>query len=263
MKMFKPVFIEGTTLGDTYFQLLYNLWKDGRKTKITEGSNKGGYRIEFDFCSGIIQFPHIRPLAPIFPEGIPATTTDEVIEQYFPNYLMNDILSKKEHYKYADWINSIKHYSEFKFLIDFVEPEFGPVFKENKETPIEWIIRHYKEKGYGNNHCYINVGNVDSNFNYDIPYKNETDRMTSPCLRGIDFKIINNELLVHVTFRSWDMYSGWPENMGGFTLLNEYVANELQIEPGPLSFTCAKLHAYDYQIKPILQILHKEELNNE
>ena len=180
------------------------------------------------------------------PEGIPPTVTDEELEtKYFPNYLMNPELEPMEHYKYSSWINGCDHYSEFKRMLP-------------QQTPLEWVIRHFQEKGYGNNHCYINVGNVDSGFNYDIPYENEAERKTSPCLRGLDFKIKDNYLIISCIFRSWDLYAGFPENMGGITLLNEYVAGQLEgVKPGPLAFTSAGLHAYDYQLEPIMTILRK------
>lgn len=241
---FNPVQIMANDLNDCYFQLLSYLWEYGRKYKIDTGSFAGAHRLEFDFCSGFIKYPHTRPLAPIMPQGIPPTTTDDELDKYFANYLMDSNLEDNEHYRYSSWINGCDHYNRF-----IVNPE---------ETPLEWVIRHFKEKGYGNNHCYINVGNVDSGFNYDIPYDNEGDRKTSPCLRGIDFKIKDNYLIMSVIFRSWDLYAGFPENMGGMALLNEYVAEQLDdVKPGPLAFTSAGLHAYDYQIDPIMSILKK------
>jgi len=239
---FQPVQIISNDLNDCYFTLLNYIYNYGRKYKIDTGSFAGAHRLEFDFCSGFINYPHQRPLAPIMPEGIPPTVTDEELElKYFPNYLMNPVLDGNEHYKYSSWINGTDHYKEFNYT----------------ETPLEWIIRHFREKGYGNNHCFINVGNVDSGFNYDIPYKDENERKTSPCLRGIDFKIKDNYLIMSVIFRSWDLYAGFPENMGGMALLNEYVAGELGIYPGPLAFTSAGLHCYDYQIDPVMAILRK------
>lgn len=240
--MIQPVFVKSNTLGDTWFHLLWEIYNCGRKYKITDGSFAGSNRLEFDFVSGISMFPHIRPLSPIMPEGIDPTTTDEKIDDYFANYLMDSTLGDNEEYKYAEWINGI-------------------LFNENKgiaETQIKWTIRHFKEKGYGNNHCYINIGNSDSNFAYDRPYKNETERGTSPCLRGLDFKVKENRLITHVIYRSWDLYGGWPQNMGGFTLLNEYIASEIGVEPGPLCFSCAGLHCYDFQIEPLKTILRKE-----
>lgn len=212
-------------------------------------------------------YPHQRPLSPIMPESIAPTTTDEEIEKYFTHYLMNPELAEDEHYKYAQWINGK--------LINFNNPEAVSMFQEYikkdkdkldekyskviMESQLEWVIRHFKEKGYGNNHCYINVGDKNSNFAYDIPWKDETDRKTSPCLRGLDFKIKDNQLILHVIYRSWDLYSGWPQNMGGFTLLNEYVAEQLDgVDPGPMVFSCSGLHCYDFQITSLNAILRKE-----
>lgn len=254
--MFRPVFIEARDLNDAYFSLLWNLHARGRKYEITSGSFVGSNRLEFDFCSGFIYDPHIRPLAPIMPPGMSAITTDEKIEQYFAEYLMNPELSDNEHYKYAQWINGIYHYSDFCFVSEINKTKPDGILI--RETPLAWVIRHFQEKGYGNNHCYINVGNADSQFNYDVPFKNESERKTSPCLRGIDFKIKDGKLITSVVFRSWDLFAGFPENMGGFALLNEYVADQLPgVSPGPLAFNCSGLHCYDYQIQPLLSILHK------
>lgn len=255
--MIRPVFVKEKTLGDTWFQLLWDVYYHGRKTPITYGSMAGSNRLEFDFVSGISMFPHQRPLAPIMPEGIHPVTTDEKIEEYFANYLMDPELEKGEHYKYAQWINGKllnPTLLAWSMLPEGFEVPIGP-----EESQLEWIIRHFKEKGYGNNHCYINVGDKNSNFAYDIPWENETERRTSPCLRGLDFKIKEGVLITHVIYRSWDLYAGWPQNMGGFTLLNEYVANQLDgVEPGPMAFSCSGLHCYDYQIKPLKAILKKE-----
>lgn len=110
------------------------------------------------------------------------------------------------------------------------------------------------------NRSLIAVGDKDSCFAYDAPYKDETDRLTSPCLRGIDFKIKGGKLITHIIYRSWDLYGGWPENMGGFTLLNEYVADQLgdEVEPGPMAFSCFGLHCYDFQIEVLRNILRKD-----
>lgn len=257
MQKFQPIQIVANDLNDCYFQLLSHVYNWGRKYKIDTGSFAGAYRLEFDFCTGFIRHPHTRPLAPIMPEGIPPVTTDEKLElEYFPNYLMNPELEGNEHYRYSSWINGTSHYKEFAQRMDNASSLTALI--DRKETPLEWVIRHFKEKGYGNNHCFINVGNVDSGFNYDIPYEHEGDRRTSPCLRGLDFKIKDGYLIISCVFRSWDLYAGFPENMGGLTLLNEYIANQLDnVEPGPLAFTSAGLHAYDYQIDPIMTILKK------
>lgn len=240
-----PVHIVGTTLGDTWFQLLLNLWTYGRKDiEITEGSHKGSYRLEFDMVSGFVKFPYQRPLAPILPPHIgEVPTNDDKIQEYFNEYIMNPDCLPNEEYRYSNWIN---------------QKDWNPHINK-RESAVEWIIRHFREKGYGNNHCYIAVGDPNQEFDYDAPYENETERKTTPCLRGLDFKIKDNHLLTGVIYRSWDLYSGWPENMGGFTLLNEYVCGMLgDVTPGPMAFFSMGLHCYDHQIKAVMKVLNKE-----
>jgi thymidylate synthase len=293
---FNPVFINGKTLGDTWFQLLQGLYDNGRKYLITDGSYKGINRLVFDDVAGFIEYPHERPLAPIMPEGsnLPAPTTDHDIEMYFADYLMNNKIQDNEDYKYATFITG------GNYEIPNVIYVPGRLMNEPMwiEVPnqLDWIIKHFKEKGFGNEHCYLTVGYPESNFAYDIAYNNEQERKTSPCLRGLDFRIIedkikqcnkqceydqilidrcnigsacpkcfvgkieeSNKYYLHtkVIYRSWDLWGGWPTNMGGFTLLNEYVASELGIEPGPLSFTCKSLHTYQFQLEVLKQRLGK------
>lgn len=306
MPDFKSVHVEGTTLGDVWFQLLHKLYEHGRTTDITAGSYAGAKRLEFDFASGFIHRPHDRPLAPIMPEGsnVPSPTSDEAIEQYFANYLMNPILEDNEHYKYAQWINGsfidenmgtitycnlikCEHIKEDikqditgrekicdvnnEKLVEYVYEDRSYFLKhkiikcplDKPMTPIEWVIYHFKTKGYSNNHCAINIGDKTSNLAYEWPYKDETERGTSPCLRYLDFKIKNNKLILTIVYRSWDLYSGWPENMGGFTLLNEYVAEHLDgVEPGPLAFSSPGLHCYDFQLDVLKARLNKQNFSS-
>lgn len=287
---FKPVHVNATTLDDAWFQLLYQVNENGRKYKIDTGSYVGDIRLEFDFVSGFISKPHIRPLAPKMPEGsnLPVPTDDDAIDKYFANYLMDPNLEPEEEYRYSTWINGqMLQYPEYcryikceeykksenqafiteSNIIDVGDPftcqgntangqQICPLDKPN--TQLEWIIEHFKTKGYGNNHCHIIIGDKESSLAYDRPYSNEMERGTSPCLRGLDFKIKDGQLITGVIFRSWDLYSGFPENMGGFTLLNEYVADQLEgVEPGPLTFTSQGLHCYGFQLEVLKQRLGK------
>lgn len=256
--MIKPVNVVGRNLDETWFLLLKEIYKNGRITPIDTGSFAGSKRLQFDNASGTIMNPTERPLAPIVPEGVPVPTTDEKIEEYFANYIMDGKnLEKNEHYRYATFING------GEYCLPKADLYYGERFRCKTDTnmnivmnvpsQVEWIVKHFKEKGYGNNHCFITVGYPESNFAYDIPYKNEAERQTSPCLRGIDFSIVNDNdeyyLNSNVIFRSWDLYSAFPENMGGITMLMEYVCEMIgDVKPGSLSFSSAKLHCYDYQI---------------
>lgn len=250
----KSIFIEEKTLDSMWFRLLSEVYKHGRKNHIDAGSFEGSNRLEFDYVAGTIYYPTTRPLAPIMPDGVPPVTTDEEIEKYFVNYIMDGTLDANNHYKYATWIVG-GDYVLPKHDIDIVENASinSSRLKCVAHVPnqVEWAIKHYKERGFGNNHAYIQVGYPESNFAYDIPYETETERQTSPCLRGIDTHIKDNRLHMAVIFRSWDLYAGFPENMGGITMLGEYISNELGIEMGPLSFSSLKLHCYDFQIEAV------------
>jgi len=260
--MSKSCFIEGNSIDDVYFQLLSNLYKYGRENKIDSGSFEGSSRLEFDYAAGTIYYPTTRPLAPIFPAGIPPITTDDDIEKYFIDYIMDGKnLAKNEHYRYATWITGGKYklpFSRFNILVE--EDELTGYDHEGElimivPDQVKWIIKHYKEKGFGNNHCVIQVGYPESSFAYDIPYKDETERQTSPCLRMIDTHIKNGKLHFAVVFRSWDLYAAFPTNLGGITMLMEYMADQLDIQTGPLSFSCLKLHAYSNQLESVKQRL--------
>lgn len=255
----RPAFITGRDIDDTWYQLLQSIFNLGRIYKKTSGSRTEMYMYALDYVAGVINDPHRRPLSPRMPDGspLPPPTSDEKIENYFFEYLMNSKLSDNEHYRYSTWI------------VGSNKEKPGWINNTCHVNQIERIIDHFKIHGYGNEHCYLVVGNPSSIKNYDKPYlrcKNcgtlrgkvldmrclcdgsgnfeidEALRPTTPCLRGLDFRIIDNYLVTHVIYRSWDIFA-WPENMGGFTLLNEYVAEHLDgVEPGPLMFSSKSLH---------------------
>jgi len=257
---FRPVNVVGRDLDETWYLLLKELKEKGREYKITSGSMAGAKRLSFDYVSGTVVNPYSENLAPIVPPGVDPPTTQAYIESYFADYLMYSGLDEKggEHYKYGTWIVGGKYEADFVFPIyshyyqDWREQKIAAIKVPNQ---IEWIIKHFKEKGFGNAHCYITVGYPESNLLYDKPYEHETDRKTSPCLRGLDFRIIEEDgvhyLILSVIYRSWDLWGGWPTNMGGFALLNSWVASELEITPGPVNFSCKDLHCYDFQIKSV------------
>lgn len=267
--MYKPIFIEATGLDDAWFRLLWNLFEHGRKYYINKGSYEGQYRRSFDFVSGFIHYPHTNNLAPIMPESsiLPPPTTHEEIEQYFANYLMNSNLAPNEDYRYATWIvggwYKLPAINGWEYLCsdgNSIEVDYivdGETLWIKVPNQIEWVIKHFNEVGHGNAHCYLTVGYPESNFAYDIKYENEAERRTSPCLRGLDFRVINGYLSTNVIYRSWDLIEGFPTNMGGFALLNQFVAEHIRVRPGPLTFSCKDLHAYDFSYKYLIERIGK------
>jgi len=265
--MFKPVFLIEKTIDEMWFQLLYSLCENGRVYKIDSGSYAGDFRVEFDYVAGTILNPlqytpegNRVPLAVSAPPGCPVPTTEQKIEEYFLNYLMDGSLEANEHYKYATWIRG----GEYKLPKGLIINEYSDVshisYTQKKYRVIvpdqlKWCIDHYKKAGFGNNHCVMQVGYPESNQAYDIKFKNEGERQTSPCLRMIDTKIIKENgkwyLNFNVYFRSWDIFA-FPENIGGITLLMEYMASELEVEVGSLSFASKGLHCYNHAIEVLI-----------
>jgi len=57
-----PVYIEATTLPDSWFQIIWNLLDHGREFVIDRGSYAGQKRLELDYVTVHIRHPEVRPL---------------------------------------------------------------------------------------------------------------------------------------------------------------------------------------------------------
>ena len=58
---FRPVFIEGRDINDTWFQLLQAAYDKGRPYVKTSGSRTGMKVYGLDYVAGFIHYPHTRP----------------------------------------------------------------------------------------------------------------------------------------------------------------------------------------------------------
>jgi thymidylate synthase len=201
-------FIEARDLPDAWFQCVYAILERGREYVIDRGSNKGQKRLEFDYITVHVKYPGTRPLIPDIPPGlgIPNPVAEGYIEEYLP-YLMTSTKRPNEDYTYGQ----------------FLEPQIGEV------------IRMYRTEGYGTNQAYMTVGDQHS-IKLNDP----------PCLRGIDTRISQGRLHFILYFRSWDLWNGFPANLGGIQLLKEYMAGEIGVEDGEIIASSKGLHLYDY-----------------
>lgn len=243
LKNFKSVGITGKNLDELYFRAVGGLIKYGRVNEIDSGSYAGLNRLEFDNITLIIENP-IPVVAPNPRPGIPVTTSIEDINNYFVEYLMNGIPEENEHYKYSSWIVGIPEKRSNKKSIKLYEKEIPRGTRLNQ---LEWCIDHFKKKGFGTNHCYITIGCAEGLQRYDWPYKDETDRGTTECLRGFSLNIRDKKYLdLNCLFRSWDLINALPENLGGLSLLMEYVASALDLEPNVLIANSPRLHCYSH-----------------
>jgi len=165
-------------------------------------------RRQLPFVTINITNPGTRPLAPITPPGVPPPTSDEKISAYFVKYLMSPDKEPNEAYTYAEFI----HYQLFR------------------------IINLLAESGGNTNQATICIGDKATTFLSD-----------PPCLRSISFKVYEGKLQMCVYFRSWDLFAGLPENLGGFQMLKEFVLSHItpffKVEDGPMvAFSNTKPH---------------------
>lgn len=205
----KPIHIEAKSISDAWFQLIYNLPDFGYRQDIQRGSfAKEQTRLQYPGISVYIEYPH-KDVVPIMPAGmgIPSPTTVEYINDYFLNYLMRGILEKHEQYTYGERI----------------------------QLSIDQIIRILKETPQ-TNQAVIEIGRPE-----DIGLEDP------PCLRVLDFKVLpDNVLSISVYFRSWDLWSGFPSNLGGIEMLKQYVAQESDRVNGPMYAYSSGLHLYGF-----------------
>jgi thymidylate synthase len=198
--------IEARDLSEAWFLCLREVLTKGREYTITRGSYEGQTRKELDFIIIQIKKPGTKPLVPDVPQGVPAPSTMEYVENYLP-YLMTSHKKEGEQYTYGQYL----------------------------ERQIAEVIKMYKKDGYNTNQAYMAIGDAKS-----------IDLSDPPCLRGIDTRIMDGCLHFLVYFRSWDLWAGFPSNLAGIQILKEYMASEIGVRDGELIAMSKGLHLYKY-----------------
>lgn len=242
-------YIKARDLGDAWFQTLFRMLDEGSVFKIDRGSYAGQRRLEFDWITVHIKYPNTRPLLPQIEShyNIPNPVADGYLDDYLP-YLMTGELKPGESYTYGQRLAKYPiDYPVYKFG----SPEWNKILIQEMDelrdkniivydgqtylNQIELLIWTYKNKGFRNNQMVLQVAHP-------------TDMLLQdpPCLRHIDTRIQDGKLNFYPYFRSWDLYSGFPANLGGIQLLKEYCAAEIGVEDGEIIAVSKGLHIYDY-----------------
>jgi thymidylate synthase len=233
-ELLEPVFIDAFDLDDAWFQCLSEILEHGHVYTITRGSYEGQKRLEFDFVVVRVKKPS-HQIIPIIPEGmsIPAPTDMEYIQAYL-SYLLTGQKTDTEDYTYGE-----------RLVGRLVEPKVN--LKQNvdgkemvREMPlnvnqVEEVIKIYKEKGFGTNQAIMEIG---------MP--SDIKLVDPPCLRLIDTRVRYGKLHFILYFRSWDLWGGFPSNLGGLQLVKQYMADEIGVEDGEIIAVSKGLHLYDY-----------------
>ncbi len=222
---FHRTFIEATDISDAWFQGLHKIIREPvHEYTITRGSYAGQKRREFDFIDIQINHPGHRPLAPIMPEGIniPPPTTDKKIEQNYLLYLLTDEKQPEEEYTYGERLVNPK------VIIDGKEFALGI-------NPLEELVKMYNRDGYGTNQATLEIA-MPSDILLSDP----------PCCRIVDTRVRYGALHFFLYFRSWDLFGGLPENLGGYQLVKEHIADRIGVKDGKLFASSKGLHLYDH-----------------
>jgi len=222
-----PFCLIAKTISDAWFQLIYNLFDKAYAQNIQKGSFENEqYRLQYAGIAVYIEHPYYDMVPTIPPGlGIPAPTTMEYMENYFANYLMNPEPGENETYTYA---------SRIQHSMPNGGSQLERVVEILRETPLT-------------NQAVIEIATPED---LDICYGKD-GKLDPPCLRLLDFKVIpsDNTLLLTVTayFRSWDLWAGFPTNLGGIELLKQFIASEASLKNGPMYAYSAGAHIYGYQ----------------
>ncbi len=251
----KIISVDAVTLDDSWFQLVSNALEHGRDFKIDEGSFAGSTRKEFDFVVVHIRRPFERdadgfPLIPIMPEG--STLLPPVDRGYLADYapyLLSGEIEEGESYTYGQRLNKVK---VEKWESDRLVREQGKIYKHYSGNPVlesvvlnavknldqvSMAIWTYKNGGHRNNQMCLQVAEPKDMMLLD-----------PPCLRHIDTRIQDGKLHFYPYFRSWDLWSGYPANLAGISMLQEHMAGEIGVEQGEMVCTSKGLHLYDYTV---------------
>ncbi len=226
----KLVSIDAFDLDDAWFQCLSTILDKGHVYTITRGSYAGQKRLEFDFISVRVRKP-AHQIIPIIPEGmsIPAPTDMDYIQGYL-SYLLTGAKTETEDYTYGERLVDpkvkIKQNRDGKELICEIPLNVNQ---------IEEVIQMYKEKGEGTNQAVMEIG---------MP--SDIKLVDPPCLRLIDTRIRYGKLHFILYFRSWDLWGGFPSNLGGLQLVKQYMAEEIGVGDGEIIAVSKGLHLYDY-----------------
>lgn len=221
-----PVHIEAFDLDDAWFQCLGAIIDKGHIYTIERGSYAGQRRLEFDFVSVRVKKPS-HQIIPVIPEGmsIPAPTDMEYVQGYL-SYLLTGAKTDTEDYTYGERLVDAR-----------ARVKNGDLIKEMplEVNQVEEVIKMYKTQGFGTNQATMEIG---------MP--SDIKLVDPPCLRIIDTRVRYGRLHFILYFRSWDLWGGFPSNLGGLQLVKQYMASEIGVEDGEI-IACSKgLHLYEY-----------------
>lgn len=213
----RPFYTEGVDIDDTWFWLLKGIVdKDlTYEVPIDRGSfEKEHTRTQFYYTTFMIMQPAGRVDTPdrlivTVPAGVPHPCSIDFLNDYFTENFFNPDKKDEADYTYGQRM--------------FTHDQIYKVLKMLKETP-------------HTNQAVLRVSAPE-----------DIDLGDPPCLLAIVFRVINGILSCSVVFRSWDLFSAWPANIGAIQKLKEFYVSETGLKDGVIIGASHGLHIYDYQ----------------
>lgn len=201
---------ETTDIPDAWFQCVYRLIDVGFRYQVQKGSFEGEERLEFDWVTILVKHPYNEPYHLMLPK-IPSSygIPDPVEPNYVEQYLpylLTPYISSDEQYTYGSRIHE----------------QIGYWVKE-------------LSKGSNTNQAVLQVAQPED-YKLDDP----------PCLRHIDMRVKDGELIFYPYFRSWDLWAGFPANLAAIAVLQKMMADDIGVTNGPIYASSKGLHIYGY-----------------
>ncbi len=221
--LFSKNVVVAKNINDAWRDTMWCCIRNGYRYVVNEGSCIGQCRHQLENLMVIIEEPWQRPLAVIVPEqvGFTSPTSEEKIEEYFYNFLVSDKKPENTVYTYGEFISK----------------------------QMDRAINSLSVSEGNTNQAVIQIGDSSSIYLSD-----------PPCLRIIDFKVVNGCLNMSVYFRSWDLFAAFPENIGGLQLLKEYMLIYLpQFKDGKIIAYSAGCHLYEMYF-PLVNSLNIDKI---
>ncbi len=125
-------------------------------------------------------------------------------------------------------------------LLDTIQPgedyTYGNQIHKNEQ--LKKCIKKMKENPYLRTYC-LEVGEPKL-----------FDAKDPPCLRLVDFRVVDGKLHTFFYFRSWDIFKAANANLVGITRLAEYVTKEVGgLEVGQLTGFFKDAHIYEKDLE--------------
>lgn len=242
----RPIHIKAIDIPDAWFQCVYNIFNDdcAYEYVIEKGSFESTVRREFFYATIEIEYAYQEPYDLMLPKApahlnIPDPVCEGYIEQYLP-YLMSAEIDENEQYTYGsrlcgyEWLSTSIPIACYRSLQETIGEPVQPHTRFRFVDQIDHWITVLKKTPMTNQAV------------LQVAQPNDCKLSDPPCLRQIDLRILGGKLHFFPYFRSWDLWGGFPANLGAIAVLQKYMADYIGVRAGKIIASSKGLHLYDY-----------------